>query len=235
MPPNSMNPTAKDDKQTRNVILFNQTKKETFTLANGYKSWHRKLRSIWKVLPLKDNITTENLDQAKVFVIASPKEKFTTSEFETLKKFMESGGNVLVLLGEGGENGKTNINFLLEDFGIMINDDAVVRSLYYKYFHPKEALISNGVLNRAVSRAAGKFVPGFEEESEKSSGVNVMSQALKFVYPYGATLNVAKPSTAVLSTGSACIPVNRPILALYHSKVSNVTNCNFSFYFIVVS
>ena len=26
--------------------------------------------------------------------------------------------------------------------------DAVVRTHFYKYFHPKEALISNGVLNR---------------------------------------------------------------------------------------
>jgi len=51
--------------------------------------------------------------------------------------------------------------------------------------------------------------------------VNAMSQALQFVYPYGATLNVAKPSTAVLSTGSACIPVNRPVLALCQSKKSS--------------
>lgn len=29
--------------------------------------------------------------------------------------------------------------------------DAVVRNVYYKYFHPKEALVSNGVLNRFVS------------------------------------------------------------------------------------
>ena len=28
--------------------------------------------------------------------------------------------------------------------------DAVVRNVYYKYFHPKEALVSNGVLNRRV-------------------------------------------------------------------------------------
>lgn len=28
--------------------------------------------------------------------------------------------------------------------------DAVVRNVYYKYFHPKEALVSNGVLNRFI-------------------------------------------------------------------------------------
>lgn len=34
----------------------------------------------------------------------------------------------------------TFLSFLLKD--------AVVRNVYYKYFHPKEALVSNGVLNR---------------------------------------------------------------------------------------
>ena len=31
-------------------------------------------------------------------------------------------------------------------------------------------------------------------------------QALSFLYPYGATLNVARPATAVLSTGSVSFP-----------------------------
>ena len=45
---------------------------------------------------------------------------------------------LILSLGDGGE-GKynTNINFLLEDYGIMINSDSVVRTSYYKYFHPK--------------------------------------------------------------------------------------------------
>jgi len=92
--------------------------------------------------------------------------------------------------------------------------DAVVRNVYYKYFHPKEALVSNGVLNREISRAAGKAVPGIIDE--ESSGNN--AQALTFVYPFGATLSVMKPAVAVLSTGSVCFPLNRPILAFYHSK-----------------
>ncbi|XP_032206511.1 intraflagellar transport protein 52 homolog isoform X2 [Mustela erminea] len=119
------------------------------------------------------------------------------------------------MLGEGGESRfDTNINFLLEEYGIMVNSDAVVRNVYYKYFHPKEALVSNGVLNREISRAAGKAVPGIIDE--ESNGNN--AQALTFVYPFGATLSVMKPAVAVLSTGSVCFPLNRPILAFYHSK-----------------
>ena len=41
-------------------------------------------------------------------------------------------------------------------FFFLLISDSVVRTSYYKYFHPKECLISNGVLNRyetIVSRA----------------------------------------------------------------------------------
>ena len=54
--------------------------------------------------------------------------------------------------------------------------DAVVRSVYYKYFHPKEALVSNGVLNRAISRAAGKYVPGLDDDVDKEAGLNPIAQ-----------------------------------------------------------
>jgi len=40
-------------------------------------------------------------------------------------------------------------------------------------------------------------------------------RALSFVYPYGATLNVMKPSAAVLSSGSVAFPLNRPVCAFY--------------------
>lgn len=43
-------------------------------------------------------------------------------QFDAIKQFVDRGGNVIVMMGEGGENSlKTNINFLLEDFGIMVN------------------------------------------------------------------------------------------------------------------
>ncbi|XP_023367744.1 intraflagellar transport protein 52 homolog [Otolemur garnettii] len=208
-------PQVTMEKELRSTILFNAYKKELFTTNNGYKSMQKKLRSNWKIQSLKDEITSEKLIGAKLWITAGPREKFTAAEFEVLKKYLDSGGDILVMLGEGGESRfDTNINFLLEEYGIMVNNDAVVRNVYYKYFHPKEALVSNGVLNREISRAAGKAVPGIIDE--ESSGNN--AQALTFVYPFGATLSVMKPAVAVLSTGSVCFPLNRPILAFYHSK-----------------
>lgn len=39
---------------------------------------------------------------------------------------MESGGSVLVLLGEGGEAKlETNINFFLEEYGIAVNNGKI--------------------------------------------------------------------------------------------------------------
>ena len=43
-------------------------------------------------------------------------------QFDAIKQFVDAGGNVIVMMSEGGENAlKTNINFFLEDFGIMVN------------------------------------------------------------------------------------------------------------------
>lgn len=70
----------------------------------------------------KDDINPEAVSGASLFVLAGPRQKFTEAEIETLKKYLDSGGSVLVLLGEGGEkSSNTNINFMLEEFGIMVN------------------------------------------------------------------------------------------------------------------
>ncbi|XP_041061269.1 intraflagellar transport protein 52 homolog isoform X1 [Carcharodon carcharias] len=204
------------EKDQRNTIVFNASKKELFTATSGYKSLQKKLRANWKIQSFKDEITEEKLIGVKLWITAGPREKFTAAELEILKKYLESGGRILVMLGEGGESKyDTNINFLLEEYGIMVNNDAVVRNMYYKYFHPKEALISNGILNREISRAAGKSVPGVMDEDNNGNNL----QALTFVYPFGATLSVMKPAVAVLSSGSVCFPLNRPILAFYYSKL----------------
>ena len=46
-------------------------------------------------------ISMDLLSQARVFVVAGPREKFTENEINHLKKYLETGGNILVLLGDG--------------------------------------------------------------------------------------------------------------------------------------
>ncbi|KAJ7387025.1 Intraflagellar transport protein 52 [Desmophyllum pertusum] len=63
-------------------------------------------------------------------IFGGPRRKFTTSEFDALKQYIEKGGSLLVLLGEGGESRfETNINFLLEDYGIMVNNGRSIGQL----------------------------------------------------------------------------------------------------------
>ena len=97
----------------------------------------------------KDEIDLETLDGIKLLIIGCPREMFSLKEFEALKKFIQTGRSIFVLMNEGGENKlNTNINYLLEQFGISVNADSVIRTSYFKYLHPKEAFISNGVVSK---------------------------------------------------------------------------------------
>ncbi|NXT78045.1 IFT52 protein, partial [Zapornia atra] len=69
---------------------------------------------------LKDEITAEKLFGVKLWITAGPREKFSAAEFSILKKFLEDGGAILVMLKEGGESRcGTNINLFLEEYGII--------------------------------------------------------------------------------------------------------------------
>ena len=59
----------------------------------------------------------------------------------------------MLAMSEGGETKMgTNINAMLEQIGISVNSDSVIRKTFYKYLHPKEAYIGNGVLNNELVR-----------------------------------------------------------------------------------
>uniref|UniRef100_A0A2K6T0I1 Intraflagellar transport 52 n=1 Tax=Saimiri boliviensis boliviensis TaxID=39432 RepID=A0A2K6T0I1_SAIBB len=189
------------EKDLRSTILFNAYKKEIFTTNNGYKSMQKKLRSNWKIQSLKDEITSEKLIGVKLWITAGPREKFTATE---VRNSHYRRNNSKMIRSLGSEILDLNPPSLM----------CVWASRDGRLLHPRDANF-NFSSSREISRAAGKTVPGIIDE--ESSGNN--AQALTFVYPFGATLSVMKPAVAVLSTGSVCFPLNRPILAFYHSKV----------------
>ena len=86
----------------------------------------------------KEEITIKKLQTANLMVFAAPRELFSQNELEALRNYLESGGNILVCSTEGGEmKSHTNLNYLLEQFGISINADGVVRTAFNtKYLHP---------------------------------------------------------------------------------------------------
>lgn len=78
----------------------------------------------------KEDLTIDKLSVARVLVMCGPRDKYTAAELDTLKQYLERGGSMLVTLGEGGESKHgTNINYLLEQFGMSINNGKVFVSL----------------------------------------------------------------------------------------------------------
>ena len=121
-----------------------------------------------------------------------------------------------------------SINALLEQVGISCNGDSVIRKHFYKYLHPKEAFIGNGCLSKELVRVAngeaktqkaapGKYAKRIRDVKEELTERDE-NGGLKFVYPYGATLNVRAPAHVLLSSGPISFPANRPVAAFYVSK-----------------
>jgi len=216
-----------EDKGAKPLILFNACKKEMYTAVQGYRQLTRKLKAAFRVDLNKDDLTLETLRRARLVVFGGPREPLTDAECAAVKEYVAGGGNLLFLLGSGGDDRfGSNLNAVLADWGLTFNTDSVVRTVYYKYFHPKEVCITNGILNRELNRAAGKLSTGpaasqafgAAPPAAQPSGAPSSSSGLTFVLPHGCSLNVQKPGVPILSSGFIAYPLNRPVGAVYEHK-----------------
>jgi intraflagellar transport protein 52 len=167
--------------------------------------------------------------ETNLLLLGAPRMPFTAKELTEVRQYIEAGGSALVVMNEGGETKmNTNINAMLEQFGIFVNNDCVIRKAFAKYLHPKEAFIGNGILNKELVRVAkgeaksgeqkqGKYAKRYRDTKDELAERDE-NGGLKFVYPYGSTLNVRKPAVPILSSGPISFPPNRPIGAFYKSQ-----------------
>lgn len=206
-------------------IMFDLSKREMCD-PNEYKKMQRKLKQACGININKEPLNLSEMKKHQLLVIGGPREPFRETEIVDLVKYFQAGGSMMIMLGEGGEGkNNTNINYLLEQFGISVNSDSLVRTSYYKYLHPKEVFISKGILNKEIVRCArGVQKVGKTDENGKNIAHKLMditddskhdNTGLNFVYPYGATLNVQKPAFPLLSSGPISYPMNRPLCATY--------------------
>ena len=203
--------------------MFDVSKREVFTPGSGLAALRRKLQGQYKIVQNKDTLSLNVLREAQLVIFAGPRERFSSAEFEAMKEYLNEGGSIFVTLGEDGEPSfNTNINYFCEEFGMAFSEDAVVRTVYYKYLHPKEAHIANGVVNREINVAAGKRPrgPGQAQASGVPPAISEASPnaSLQFAYPYGCSLVVQKPAFPVLSSGPLSFPLNRPICGLWSAR-----------------
>ena len=174
---------------------------------------------------LSNESDISNLD---VLLFGAPQEKFDKEEIEYLQNYLENGKSIIFLLSETmNESTISSINNLLKNYGITVEHTPVVRTSHYKYFHPKNVFISDGVIHSDILKAkqASKVTKGDGEEesfaSLKKRKTNSTESNLSFVYPHGLTINVEPPSVGLLSSGQVSFPVNRPVAAAWKDSKPN--------------
>lgn len=86
-------------------------------------------------------------------VAAAADSPLSRPQLDSIDAFVKGGGSLLVTLSEGDER-EGNVDELCRRFGVAPASDAVVRTVYYKYLHPKEVFIGDGVVNKGIAAAA---------------------------------------------------------------------------------
>lgn len=99
------------------------------------------------------DLNLKKMKESDLLLLGAPRLPFNAQELQDIKRYVEEGGRVLLMMSEGGEQKQgTNINAMLEQLGISVNTDSVIRRTFYKYLHPKEAYVANGILNNELIR-----------------------------------------------------------------------------------
>jgi intraflagellar transport protein 52 len=148
----------KNDK-SKKTILFNATKKETHNPNNGFKKLCRRLKSNYRVAVNKDEIGHDI--SATLLVFGGPREDLDNKEAEEFKKWLHAGGRAMILLGSDSEvEGGLAMQSMLDEYGIKCNRDSVMRTAYYKYLHPKEVYIDDGVIVPDIIRKKNNAARG---------------------------------------------------------------------------
>ena len=149
----------------------------------------------------KDQLKLQKLKQARLVVFAGPTVPFKEEDMKVIDQYVEQGGNVLLMSQDGGDKGsRSNLNAVMARYSISLCNNSVIRTTYFKYFHPKEALVTNGLLHEDFLRVVNK-----EEKDQvtacygngaladdKDLAENMTYQGFKFVYPFGTSLAVRR-------------------------------------------
>ena len=69
-----------------------------------------------------------------MLLLGGPRLPFNAQELQDIRRYIEEGGRCVIMMTEGGETKQnTNINAMLEQVGISVNSDSVIRKTFHKY------------------------------------------------------------------------------------------------------
>jgi len=118
-----------DDKKF--TVLFDTSKKEMLNPNQGYKKIVQKLKTRYKCDINKDELRLQRMAETHLLLLGGPKMPFTAKELQEIRQYVEQGGSCMVMMNEGGESRmNTNINAMLEQMGIFVNTDSVIRKAF---------------------------------------------------------------------------------------------------------
>ena len=151
-----------------------------------------------------------------------------------MRQYLEEGGNLLIIQGEQGDaNNNTNLNDFLKDYGLSFRGDSVVRTSYFKYFHPKQCFIDTltvhpGFLRTIKSIKKMQKIDLMDDENDLDDTDD--DCPLKIVYPFGQSIDI-DPKRGNISTlftsGKIAYPMNRPLCAVTTSRSTRGKLCVF--------
>ena len=147
-----------------------------------------------------------------LMVFGAPRDLFLEEEFDSLRRFIDNGGSLAFFIPDSSK--LTNVNNFLDEYGLNAECDEVIRASYYKYFHPRHAFISNGVLHPDLNTARQHRTSSSNEgkiENHASNDCCLFKDHLVFVYPNGTVIDSQTPSIPILSSGSTSIPINQAV------------------------
>ena len=169
---------------------------------------------------MKKDFVLDKIKQSSIFVIGGAKSTFNPQELDILRQFIEGGGSMLIVQGEGGdEKYKTNSNDFLKDYGITFHGDSVIRTSYYKYPHPKECFIDTMKVHpeflRSIKNVNKQKKIDLLDNDDDDTGDDAL---LKIIYPFGQSLDTKENVSVIFNSGIIAYPLNRPLCAVTTSK-----------------
>ena len=169
---------------------------------------------------MKKDFVLEKIKTSSIFVIGGSRSSFSPEELGIVKQYLEEGGSLLVMQGEGGDaKYNTNLNELIKEYGITFHGDSVVRTSYFKYPHPKECFIDTLKIHPNFLRTI-KNVNKLKKidlmDNDDDDGTD--DALLKIIYPFGQSLDTAENVSVIFNSGIIAYPLNRPLCAVTTSK-----------------
>ena len=104
-----------------------------------------------------------------MLVIAGATSQLSAAETSAVRDFLSGGGGLLAMAGAHA-NTSCGAAALLRENGVEIAGDAVVRTTYETYFHPKEVLVKDGVCNETLAAVTAKAKAGSGGAAGKANG-----------------------------------------------------------------